>query len=99
VKFVTVAMIFMASAGCSKPAAPVSIHDQRQAEVDKVADACGLPRSALRLVGDDQLHMQPLPDTKYERVDCALVKLKKMPDLKLGFVGNEYYPNDSGPTN
>jgi hypothetical protein len=40
--------------------------------------------------------MQPPPDSKYESVDCALAKLKKMSALKLGFVGNEYYPPESG---
>jgi hypothetical protein len=84
-------------AGCGKPA-PVSIHDQRQASVNAIADACGLPRSALRLVGDDELHMQPPVDAKYESVDCALTQLKKIPALKLGFVGNEYYPDDAGVT-
>jgi len=81
---------------CNKPADPISLHDQRQAAVDKIADACGLPRTALRLVGDDELHMQPPLDSKYESFDCALAKLKKLPALKLGFVGNGYYPPDSG---
>lgn len=72
-----------------------SIHDQRQATLNQIADKCGLPRSSLRLVGDDELHMQPPADARYESVDCMLSEVRSsgLP-LKLGFVGNEYYANE-----
>ena len=50
----------------------------------------------LKLEGTDRLLIQPLPTEKYEHVDCALSELKKanLP-LKMGFVGNEAYSNES----
>ena len=72
----------------------MSLHDQRQAFLDRVADTCGLPRKTFKLVGDDQVHMRPEPDANYKSVDCALSRLGKDKALKLGFVGNEYYANE-----
>jgi hypothetical protein len=79
--------------GCDErqPKPPVTLHEQRQEVLDRIADTCGLARSTFKLNGDDDLHIQPDPDAKYERVDCALTELKKanMP-VKGGFIRNEY---------
>jgi hypothetical protein len=70
----------------------MNVHDQRQAALDQIADKCGLARSTFKLVGDDELHVKPDPNERYERVDCALSELRRarLP-VKMGFVGNEYY--------
>jgi len=67
-----------------------------QSQFDAIADKCGLPRSALKLRGKDELQFQPPQDTKYEAVDCTLTELKaiKFP-IKIGFVGNELYPEEA----
>ena len=70
----------------------LSVHDQRQAVLDKIADKCGLPRSVFTLTGDDELTLQPESTSAYSSVDCALSEIKKSKlPLKLGFVGNEAY--------
>ncbi len=90
---VSLLLVAFGFAGCHErpPHRPATIHDQRQAVLDGIADKCGLTRSTFKLVGNDELHVQPSPDAQYERVDCALTELKKanMP-VKMGFVGNEY---------
>src|SRR5207253_5717653 len=71
---------------------PLTIHEQRQTVLNGIADKCGLDRSTFKLIGDDELHVQPRPNAHYESVDCALSELRnaKLP-VKMGFVGNEYY--------
>ena len=72
--------------------AQVSVHDQRQAALDRIADKCRLSRSTFTLVGNNELHFKPSSDARYESVDCGLKELRKanLP-VNLGFVGNEYY--------
>jgi hypothetical protein len=67
-----------------------------QSQFDAIADKCGLPRTALKLHGKDELQFQPPQDAKYEAVDCTLTELKaiKFP-MKLGFVGNELYQEEA----
>ena len=67
-----------------------------QSQFDAIADKCGLPRSALKLRGKDELQFQPSRDAKYQAVDCTLTELKaiKYP-MKLGFVGNELYREEA----
>ncbi|MDO7833777.1 hypothetical protein Q4610_01845 [Sphingobium sp. HBC34] len=67
-----------------------------QSQFDAIADKCGLPRSALKLHGKDELQFQPPQDAKYEAVDCTLTELKaiKLP-MKMGFVGNELYREEA----
>jgi len=83
----------IACCACS-PAPPknVSLHDYLNGVLDKIADECGLLRSAFDLRGDDELHFKPDPDARYESVDCGLQKINasKIP-FRLGFVGNEAY--------
>jgi|tagenome__1003787_1003787.scaffolds.fasta_scaffold20930879_2 hypothetical protein len=71
---------------------PVSIHEQREEVLNKIADKCGLARSTFKLVGNDELHILPDLKAPYERLDCALSELRKanLP-VKMGFIGNEYY--------
>jgi len=75
--------------------AKLTIRGERLQILNGIADRCHLPRSTFKLVGDEDLHVQPNADAKYEDVDCALTELQKahLP-VKLGFVGNEYYSNE-----
>ncbi|MEA3009855.1 MAG: hypothetical protein QOJ91_1547 [Sphingomonadales bacterium] len=78
---------------CTKlPASPGNLRTQGLARLGEISRKCGLPASVFKLIGTDELHIQPSPDEKYERLDCALIELKNanLP-LKLGFVGNETY--------
>jgi hypothetical protein len=69
-----------------------SLHDQRQAVLNQIADKCGLPRAALELFGDDEIHFQPPSAASYESVDCALREVPKANlHVRMGFVGNEYF--------
>ena len=43
---------------------------------------------------EPELHFQPSPDARYEKVDEVLAIIKRSGVTKLGFVGNEYYAND-----
>ena len=86
----------VAAATCSAcsvaPAKKMTLHDQRQNVLDRIADKCGLPRSFFSLVGDDELTPKPDPNVEYLRVDCALqgIKNSRIP-FRLGFIGNEAY--------
>jgi hypothetical protein len=73
----------------------MSLHDQRQAALNHIADSCGVSRNIFDLVGDQELHIQPPVGEKYERVECVLTELNKanLP-VKMGFIGNEYYSNE-----
>jgi len=82
---------------CSaKPSGPEGTRAERLVRLDDISRKCGLPKSIFKLVGTDELHIQPSPDEKYERVDCALSELRKSDlPLKIGFVGNEVYPTEN----
>ncbi|SDA14019.1 biopolymer transport protein ExbD [Sphingomonas sp. NFR15] len=43
---------------------------------------------------EPELHFQPNPDAKYEKVDTVLAVIKRSGVSKLGFIGNEQYRND-----
>ena len=90
-------IVFAALASCiacqGKPQALLTTRERNQAFLEAVAHECGLPPPTLKLIGEDHVQLQPAPDAKYESVDCALGKLLPKKDLKLGFVGNEYYSN------
>lgn len=43
---------------------------------------------------EPELHFQPDPQARYERVDEVLAVIKRSAVNKLGFVGNEQYRND-----
>jgi hypothetical protein len=67
-----------------------------QSQFDAIADKCGLPRSAMKLHGKDELQFQPPHDAKFQAVDCTLNELKaiKLP-MKMGFVGYETYTEEA----
>ena len=83
-------LLLLSSSACAaKPLSTEEIRSERLADLKAATDKCGLPVDALKLVGLDELHVQPSPDTPYERVDCLLAELKKLPyTLDMGFVGN-----------
>jgi hypothetical protein len=83
-------------AGCARNQPAGNLRETRLATLKAITQRCGLPETSLRLVGTDDLHVRPPVDAKYESVDCALAELKKanMP-LKMGFVGNEAFVNES----
>ena len=44
-----------------------------------------------KLNPEPELHFQPDPNSKYERVDQTLATIKRSKITKLGFIGNEQY--------
>jgi predicted component of type VI protein secretion system len=86
-KYLLALLLLSTTAGCS------ANNEVSQSQLDSIADKCGLQRSSLKLVGKDELQLQPNPASQYEAVDCALTELKraKFPNLKMGFVGHEQY--------
>ncbi|MBN8814472.1 MAG: biopolymer transporter ExbD [Sphingomonas sp.] len=47
-----------------------------------------------QIVPEPELHFQPSPDARYEKVDKVLAVIKRSGITKLGFIGNEYYANE-----
>ena len=43
---------------------------------------------------EPELHLQPDPQAKYDKVDQTLAVIKRSAVTKLGFIGNEQYRND-----
>ena len=43
---------------------------------------------------EPELHFQPDPQAKYDKVDQTLAVIKRSAVTKLGFIGNEQYRND-----
>ncbi len=50
--------------------------------------------ASLQITPEPELHFQPNPLARYERVDEVLAIVKRSAVTKLGFVGNEQYRND-----
>ena len=62
-------------------------------EIDLVTLRQYLDQS-VTIVPEPELHFQPNPEARYERVDEVLAVIKRSAVSKLGFVGNEQYRND-----
>ncbi|QDX26598.1 biopolymer transporter ExbD [Sphingomonas suaedae] len=62
-------------------------------EIDLVTLRQYLDQS-VQISPEPELHFQPNPDARYERVDEVLAVIKRSSVTKLGFVGNEQYRND-----
>jgi hypothetical protein len=65
---------------------PVSAIQQRQAELDRIADGCGAPRTNWKLLYEDHLTLQPAAYAS-NSTSCLISELgkSKIP-VKLGFV-------------
>jgi biopolymer transport protein ExbD len=50
--------------------------------------------ASLALPTEPELHFQPTPDARYEKVDQVLAIIKRSGVTKMGFIGNEQYRND-----
>jgi biopolymer transport protein ExbD len=50
-------------------------------------------QATLQIQPEPELHFQPLPDARYEKVDKVLAIIKRSGISKLGFIGNEQYAN------
>lgn len=50
--------------------------------------------ASLALPTEPELHFQPDPQSRYERVDQVLAIVKRSGVTKMGFIGNEQYRND-----
>ena len=50
--------------------------------------------ASLALPTEPELHFQPDPNARYEKVDQILAIIKRAGVTKLGFIGNEQYRND-----
>jgi hypothetical protein len=88
------ALLLLPAVACTKASNPVSPPEtraERNAALDRIAERCGVDRSVLTLVGDDELRLRPTPDTPYERVECVLGRLGEanVDSNQIGFVGNE----------
>ena len=51
-------------------------------------------QATLQIQPEPELHFQPMPDARYEKIDKVLAIIKRSGVSKLGFVGNEYYANE-----
>ena len=51
-------------------------------------------QATLQIQPEPELHFQPAPDARYEKIDKVLAIIKRSGVSKLGFVGNEFYAND-----
>jgi biopolymer transport protein ExbD len=51
-------------------------------------------QATLQIQPEPELHFQPMPDARYEKVDKVLAIIKRSGISKLGFIGNEQYAND-----
>ncbi|MEG3182208.1 ExbD/TolR family protein [Sphingomonas sp. LT1P40] len=49
---------------------------------------------SVQISPEPELHFQPDPQARYEKVDEVLAVIKRSAVTKLGFVGNEQYRND-----
>jgi len=60
---------------------------QRQAALDRIADKCGAPRNAWKLIDQDRATLEPGPYMSDARGSCLINELfkSKLP-VKLGFV-------------
>jgi biopolymer transport protein ExbD len=50
--------------------------------------------ASLALPTEPELHFQPTPDARYEKVDQVLAIIKRSGVTRMGFIGNEQYRND-----
>jgi len=50
--------------------------------------------ASLALPTEPELHFQPDPQARYEKVDQVLAIIKRSGVTKMGFIGNEQYSND-----
>ena len=50
--------------------------------------------ASLQLPTEPELHFQPDPQARYEKVDEVLAIIKRSGVTKMGFIGNEQYRND-----
>ena len=87
------AVLLLSAAAMSFSSADAKVAQSRLARnVHRIEQECKLLTGTLTAVGDE-VHFAPSPNEKYERVDCALAKLKKGHFEKLGFIGNAADPN------
>jgi hypothetical protein len=74
---------------------PPASQDVRQ-KLNRIADRCHLSRTVFTIPADGSIRFRPPVSARYERVDCALVALKRqglVDQLPIAFVGSE----SSGP--
>jgi hypothetical protein len=59
-----------------------------QRQLDAISDRCGTPHQWLQ-TRHHEIHVQPDPTAKYEKVVCLISKLRLHHAGPMGFVGNE----------
>lgn len=92
-------LVFGAAVGLAACAQPRDPRAERQALLDRIAAACGLPGSAFLLTDANEVRFRPPPESRYGSVDCALTKLRDnrlLRDAAVGFVGNEAVRPEGG---
>jgi len=67
-------------------------HSLLSKKLQRIEQACNLKTGTVTAVGTE-VHFDPSPNEKYQNLDCALAKLKPAHAEKIGFIGNEVYPN------
>ena len=91
--FSSILLIAGAVGACAhSTASDRGLRASRQGQLREIAERCGLPARALWLNRAGHVRLRPSPDTRYEIVDCVLVKLREggfADRMPMGFVGNE----------
>ena len=94
------AVALIIASGCNA-APPAGQASPDEAEARRLERLCQLPEGTVRLIGDDQMTLQPPRDAQYQNVDCLLRELRnsKLRSRDLGFVGNEAFSTEQPKKN
>jgi len=82
------ALLFAVQAGASVGSTDAGA--VTQAKLDRMTQRCNAPRSWLKHLGGNRVHVRPSCGESFKQIDCVLSQLKNsgLP-MDLGFVGNE----------
>lgn len=86
------AVISVSQIGCVSENAQDSSFTQK--DLDEITKNCGLTTQFLVLEAPKTVRLEPIFEENFEGVDCALTAVRKIPDLKIGFLGNEVYQSN-----
>jgi hypothetical protein len=86
---ISVLLVSLLAPGVGPASAQVA---DKAKEAERIERECGVRKGTITINGD-RLRLRLSPDEAYDRVDCALERLRKADLGKLGFVGNEVDQN------
>ena len=81
---------------CSVPRSPYpGTIAEKRAALDRIADRCKAPRTSWTLLDETHVTLELASGGRFETADCLITEFNKanLP-LQLGFIGNEYYPEN-----